>query len=133
MSTAAKPILFDDFVPGALMGERDEVYDAAQAARWQALFCAQGSDDAEAASMAVANMMRGYLNLVTPRPPGNMHARQRLQMRNLPEPGETIRIAVRCLSKELRRERKYVELQVSGTGQQGRALFDAQLSLIWAA
>ena len=133
MSTAAKPILFDDFVPGALMGERDEVYDAAQAARWQALFCAQGSDGAEAASMAVVNMMRGYLNLVTPRPPGNMHARQRLQMRNLPEPGETIRIAVRCLSKEVRRERKYVELQVSGTGLQGRALFDAQLSLIWAA
>ncbi len=133
MSTAAKPILFDDFVPGALMGERDEVYDAQQAARWQALFSSQGSDAAEAASMAVVNMMRGYLNLVTPRPPGNMHARQRLHMRNLPEPGETIRIAVRCLSKEVRRERKYVELQVSGAGQQGRALFDAQLSLIWAA
>ena len=136
MSDAAKPILFDDFVPGALMGERDEVYDATQAARWQALFGTQGSQDsvdAEAASMAVINMMRGYLNLVTPRPPGNMHARQRLQMRNLPEPGETIRVAVRCIAKEVRRERKYMELQVTGNGTQGRALFDAQLTLIWAA
>ena len=133
MSAEDKPILFDDFVPGALMGERDENYDAAQAARWQALFGAQGSDEAEAASMAMINMMRGYLNLVTPRPPGNMHARQRLQMRNLPQPGETIRVAVRCLGKEVRRERKYVELQVTGSGTEGRALFDAQLSLIWAA
>ena len=136
MSDAAKPILFDDFVPGALMGERDEVYDATQAARWQALFGTQGSQDsdgAEAASMAVINMMRGYLNLVMPRPPGNMHARQRLQMCSLPEPGETIRVAVRCIAKEVRRERKYVELQVTGNGVQGRALFDAQLTLIWAA
>ena len=128
-----KPILFDDFVPGALMGERDEVYDAMQAARWQSLFGGSVGSGAEAASMAVINMMRGYLNLVTPRPPGNMHARQRLQMRHQPQPGEAMHIAVRCLSKEVRRERKYVELQVTGSGIDGRALFEAQLSLIWAA
>ena len=129
-----KPILFEDFVPGALMGERDEIYDATQAARWQSLFGTDADDcAAEAASMAVISMMRGYLNLVTPRPPGNMHARQQLQMRDLPRAGEAVRIAVRCLSKEVRRERKYVELQVMGSGSEGRALFDAQLTLIWAA
>ncbi len=129
----AKTILFEDFVPGALMGEREEVYDAAQAARWQSLFGGSGDDAAEAASMAVISMIRGYLNLVTPRPPGNVHARQQLRMRGLPQPGESIRVAVRCLGKEVRRERNYLELEVSGSGAQRRALFDAQLTLIWAA
>lgn len=128
------PIVFDDFVPGAPMGERVEVYDAEQARRWQSIFGqAEGSSAAEGASMAVISMMRGYLNLVTPRPPGNVHARQRLQMHGIPRAGESIRIAVRCTGKELRRERKYVELAVQGSGAQGRALFAAQLSLIWAA
>ena len=136
----AKPVLFEDFVPGALMGERVEHYDAEQASRWLAIFGDQPEDGtggaggaAQGASMAVISMMRGYLNLVTPRPPGNVHARQQLQMRAVPQPGEAIRIEVRCAGKELRRERRYVELAVQGSGEQGRALFDAQLSLIWAA
>lgn len=129
----SKPILFEDFVPGALMGEREEVYDAAQAMRWQSLFGGAGAGAAEAASMAVISMMRGYLNLVTPRPPGNVHTRQQLKMRGLPQPGESIRVAVRCLGKEVRRERNYLDLEVRGCGAQERALFDAQLTLIWAA
>ena len=128
------PILFADFVPGTLMGERVEIYDAEQAKRWQSIFgCDDGGTAAEGASMVVISMMRGYLSLVTPRPPGNVHARQALRMRGIPKAGEPIRIEVRCTGKELRRERHYVDLDVQGTGEQGRALFDAQLSLIWAA
>ena len=134
---SAQPILYEDFVPGTVMGERVEVYDAAQAQRWQSIF---GSDaaggangPAEGASMAVIAMMRGYLNVVTPRPAGNVHARQRLSMHGVPQQGEGIRIEVKCTGKELRRERKYVELTVRGSGTGGRALFDAVLNLIWAA
>ena len=47
--------------------------------------------------------------------------------------GEVIRTTLSCLSKELRRERRYVELQATGRGDDGRALFDGRLSLIWAA
>lgn len=131
---SAAPILYEDFVPGGLMGESVQVYDAAQAARWQSIFGHQaGESAAEAASMAVISMMRGYLAVVAPRPPGNVHARQKLQMHGLPQPGEAVRIAVRCAGKELRRERKYVELAVQGRGAQERALFDAVLTLIWAA
>ena len=130
----AKPILFDDYVPGAFMGERVEVYDQEQALRWQSIFGENSQEGAaEGASMAVIAMMRGYLNLVTPRPPGNMHARQRLRMRGVPRLGETIRITVHCRNKEIRRGHKYVELQIQGCGTQGRALFDALLTLIWAA
>jgi hypothetical protein len=131
------PILYEDFVPGALMGERVEVYDAEQAKRWQSIFGDEPEEGAngaaEGASMAVIGMMRGYLNAVTPRPPGNVHARQNLKMRAIPTPGESMRIVVRCSGKALRRERKYVELTVQGTGARGRTVFDGVLTLIWAA
>lgn len=134
---SAAPILYEDFVPGALIGERVEVYDAEQARRWQSIFGeeaeAGANGAAEGASMVVIGMMRGYLNVVTPRPPGNVHARQVFRMHGIPQPGESIRIVVRCADKALRRERKYVELTVKGSGANSRALFDAVLTLIWAA
>lgn len=131
------PILFEHFVPGALMGEFTDVYDARQAERWQAIFgdeaSAGANNAAEGASMAVVAMMRAYLNVVTPRPPGNVHAKQKLLMHAVPRPGEQLRVAVRCISKEWRRERRYVELQATGIGEGGRPLFDGRLNLIWAA
>ena len=134
---SASPILFDDFVPGALMGERVETYDAGQARRWQAIF-GDGPQDgangaAEGASMAVVNMMRAYLNVVAPRPPGNVHARQQLRLHSVPCCGEAIRVSVHCVRKEMRRERRYVDLQVQGVGRAGRVLFDGVIGLIWAA
>ncbi len=131
------PILFDDFKPGTLVGERVEVYDDQQARRWQAIFGDRPGDGAngaaEGASMAVVNMMRAYLSVVTPRPPGNVHARQQLRMQGVPHCGESIRVTVYCAHKEMRRERRYVDLQVQGTGEGGRVLFDGVIGLIWAA
>lgn len=134
---SAQPILFEDFQVGTLMGEQVEVYDAQQAQRWQAIFGDQPSDGAngfaEGASMAVVNMMRAFLHVVTPRPPGNVHAKQQLRMRAMPQQGESIRVKVHCAGKEMRRERRYVELKVQGTGTGDRALFDGLITLIWAA
>lgn len=131
------PILYEDFQPGALMGEHVEVYDAQQSQRWQAIFGSQPEDGAggaaEGASMAVVNMMRAYLHVVTPRPPGNVHTRQQLRLRDLPQCGEAIRVTVHCAAKEMRRERRCVDLRVQGTGRGDRALFDGVISLIWAA
>lgn len=134
---SAAPILFDDFRPGAVMGEQVQVYDAQQAQRWQAIFGDQPQDGAngfaEGASMAVVNMMRAFLHVVTPRPPGNVHAKQQLRMQAIPQQGEAIRVTVQCAGKEMRRERRYVELKVQGTGTQGRPLFEGLITLIWAA
>lgn len=131
------PILFDDFRPGVPMGEYEEVYDAQQAGRWQTIFGSTAQKNAnaasESASMAVVAMMRAFLHVVSPRPPGNVHARQQLQMHALPRLGETMRIAVACAGKEIRRERRYVDLSVRATGDGGRALFEGRISLIWAA
>ena len=133
----AQPVLFEDFELGSLMGEHSETYAPAQAQRWQAIFgntAAAGADGlAEKASMAVVMMMRAYLNIVAPRPPGNIHAGQKLELHRMPHPGETVRTAVRCVAKSMRRERRYIELRVEGCGDDDRPIFAGDLTLIWAA
>lgn len=132
------PILFADFIPGVVMGQCLQVYDEAQAQRWQAIFGidveAPDNGAAQAASMAIVGMMRAYLDVVSPRPPGNVHAKQKFTIHDLPKLGEAMRITVKCESKEERRSRKYLQLRVSGIeDKQQRPLFDGLLTLIWAA
>ena len=136
-SAQAKPILFDDFVPGAVLGEIELPFEHALAQGWQGIFGstpeAGAGGPAEGASMAVVMMMRAYLGVVTPRPPGNMHARQRLHLSGTPRVGERIRTVMSCEAKEIRRERRYVDLLAVGTGEGERPLFEGRLTLIWAA
>lgn len=126
------PWLFADFVPGTEIGIHDALYDEALAAGWRKIFPTSQPDGAEGAGIAVALMMRSYL-AVTPRPPGNIHARQRLRLESLPRLGEMVHTVVSCADKEIRRGRRYVEFAVRGVGVRGRLLFEGQLTLVWAA
>jgi hypothetical protein len=130
----SQPILWNDFQPGAGLGEITQVFEPALSRAWQGIFGAEGAGTAaEGASIAVALMMRGYLAVVTPRPPGNVHARQRFTLEAAPVQGEAIRTVVSCLGKELKRERRYLDLGVRGTGTGGRPIYSGVLTLIWAA
>ena len=129
-------ILFDDFVPGSLMGQHEEVFDASLCQAWRAIFSLPDSAEphpGELSSLALALAMRAYLSVVSPRPPGNVHARQQFQMHAMPHIGETITTRVVCAHKEIRRERRYVNIQVQAAGQGQRALYAGEMSLIWAA
>ncbi len=129
------PVLFDDFCPGAVMGQATEVFEPVLGHRWQQIFGsgADGADGAEAASLAVVMMMRAYLSVVVPRPPGNVHARQRFTLERLPARGEPVTTVIRCLGKELRRERRYVELEARGMDALGALVYQGTMTLIWAA
>lgn len=125
---------YDYFTPGSVLGDWEEPLDARLLALWERLFGARAQDaPARQAGLAVALMMRAYLNVVTPRPPGNIHARQALSVHGLPGSGERVRSTVRCLGKEIRGERRYLQLEVAGEGAAGRPLYTGRMSLIWAA
>lgn len=130
-------VTYDTFEPGKTMGEAVLLLDDSHARSWQKIFgdtASSGANDAaEAAGLLVAMMMRAYLAVVTPRPPGNVHARQRFSLHALPRRGEAVRTVIRCDGKEIKRERRYVELLAQGTGDDGRVLYEGRLSLIWAA
>jgi hypothetical protein len=127
-------IRWEDFQPGASLGEITQAFEPSLATAWRGIF---GHDSAggpaEGAGIAVAMMMRGYLGVVTPRPPGNVQARQRFKLDAVPRQGEAIRTVVTCLSRDIRRERRYLDLEVRGTGAGGRAVYSGILTLIWAA
>lgn len=130
-------IEFENFQPGKVMGEAFVTFDDSLAACWQSIFGSQPEDGADAAaesaSLAVVMMMRAYLQVVSPRPPGNVHARQSFRLEGLPQRGEAIRTEIVCTHKELRRERRYVELRACGTGEDGRPVYTGSMSMIWAA
>lgn len=127
-------ILWEHFEPGVELGAITQVFEPSLAEGWRSIF---GESDAgvraEGAGIAMAMMMRGYLGVVAPRPPGNVHARQRFTLDAPPAPGESIRTVVTCLSKEFKRERRYLDLEVRGTGEAGRSIYAGVLTLIWAA
>lgn len=129
-----QPILWEHLQPGSSLGEITQTFDAALSRAWQDIFGAEDAGGpAEGAGIAVAMMMRAYLNVVSPRPPGGVHARQRLRLEALPAQGEAIHTTVACRSKELKRERRYVDLEVRGTGEGGRPIYSGLITVIWAA
>jgi hypothetical protein len=131
------PILYADFQPGTVLGAHVETYDGAMAQAWQGIFgqaqLPAANAGAESASIAVVLSMRAYLSVVTPRPPGNVHGREQFVLHQLPRLGETVHTEISCVGKEIKRERFYVDLAATGTGDGGRALFSGRMSLIWAA
>jgi len=125
-------MLWEHFQPGGTLGEMTQVFEEPLAQTWRSIF-GHDTTQAEASGIAIAMMMRGFLGVVSPRPPGNIHARQRFNLHALPQPGERVRTVVTCLSKEVKRERRYVDFQLQANGTHDRPLYDGILTLIWAA
>ena len=50
------------------------------------------------------------LNLNAPRPPGGVHGGQTFDVRRMPRIGETLLTEVKCLGKEIKKERKWVRV-----------------------
>lgn len=135
---AAKAVItFEDFEPGTVLGESAEVFESALAQGWRDIFGDRPEDGAagaaEGAGIAVVMMMRAYLAVVAPRPPGNIHAGQQFTLAAAPRIGEQLRTVVSCVGKELKRGRRHVVLRAEGTGDGGRPVYTGCMTLIWAA
>ena len=127
-------ITFDDFRPGANMGHATDVVDERILDLWKQLYPWDTVPAGELPpGLATVLLMRAYMRILTPRPPGNIHARQRMELIAPAKPGEEITTSLQCTGKELKRERRFVEMAARGTGMGGRLLFTGRMSLIWAA
>lgn len=133
MTAGAGVLLFDGFRPGAVMGRSTERVDEKLLASWRALYPWDVPAPGELpAGVATVLVMRAYMKVLAPRPPGNIHARQRLALAAPPRIGEEVTTEIRCAGKELRKERRYVDVETRSTGANGRALFNGAMTLIWA-
>ncbi|MEO1191929.1 MAG: hypothetical protein AAFY02_09245 [Pseudomonadota bacterium] len=128
-----QPLIFDDFRPGSRLGTHRITLDAALIAAWTAVE-PEAPLDAEGRlppGLLVALAMRGYLAVVTPRPPGNVHAGMDLAFTGAAHQGETLELEILCLDKEDRKGRRWVHFGVSQTVG-ARPVLTARLTLIWA-
>lgn len=127
-------LTFDRFEPGARLGAHTEAIDERILGHWCRLYPWDApADDRVPPGLATVLLMRAYMQALSPRPPGNVHARQTLSLSALPRRGESVTTSFTCAGKELRRERRYVEVDARATGDGGRPLFTGRMTLIWAA
>lgn len=129
------PLLtFERFAPGAALGTHTESVDERMAGHWRTLYPWDApAGESLPAGFATVLLMRAYMQVLSPRPPGNVHARQSLSISSAPRLGEPVTTAFTCAGKAFRRDRRYVEVDARATGDGGRALFSGRMTLIWAA
>ena len=123
---------FDTFEAGQAMGSHDVTVDRAMFDRWTSLY---GGDLGETApgGMAMVVVMRSYMAIVTPRPPGNIHAGQHFEMHALPKLGDRVTTDLVCQHKQERKGRRWVTWATTTRASDGTPLFDGRITTIWAA
>ena len=123
-------MLFEDFAADTVLGCHVETIDAALIGQWNAVFPSQRGDPSPG-GFAMAFAMRAYLTILPERPPGNIHARQRLTLYQAVARGDTIEATLRCMGRERRGDRRKVTLAVAArTG--ARPWFEAEMNILWA-
>lgn len=129
------PLLtFERFEPGTALGAHTESIGERMLAHWRTLYPWDVPEgDALPAGLATVLLMRAYMKVLSPRPPGNVHARQTLSLSAALRLGNPVTTTFTCAGKALRRERRYVEVDARATGDDGRPLFAGCMTLIWAA
>jgi acyl dehydratase len=129
--SATDPWVFDDFRPGTELGRVSLVLDDKRAANWAAIYGAAPAPGRVPAGMLVAAMMEAYLKAFQPRPPGNIHASQKLVFGAGAKLGDRLDAIVTCLDKVLRKERRWVTFGVTLTSGPDDIL-RGEIRAVWA-
>lgn len=123
--------VFDNFRPGALLGRLDIVLDRTRIANWAAIYGLPRASGCVPSGMLVAAMMEAYLRAIQPRPPGNVHAGQRLAFGKPVYAGDRLEAEVSCLAKEVRNDRYWLTFGVVLRTSGGDVL-KGEIRSIWA-
>lgn len=102
---------FDHYVAGRLYGPHRLTIGADLESQWLQVFPQDAwQDDTVPPGMLSVITLLAYTNVITPRPPGNIHAGQRFDVVRLPRRGETLSTTIRCEDKQVRKGRRWVYL-----------------------
>lgn len=123
--------VYDDFNPGQPLGNCAITLDDARLDNWTAIYGERPASENVPAGVLVAAMMEAYLNSIQPRPPGNIHASQKLVFGRSAKAGDKLEAEVSCLSKERRKERGWVTFGVV-LSVEGQDVLNGEIRTIWA-
>ena len=130
---------FDDFQPGADLGTVEVVIDPRRLDLWRRIYGPETDSSRTSPAeggppgLLVAAMMAGYIKVIQPRPPGNVHAGQTLAFTpHRVRPGARLSLSFSCLDKVLKRERRWITFGVRVHDGEQLAM-RGEISSIWAA
>jgi len=124
---------YDGIRAGAVLGSASLTVDNGFVERWLRLYAGEPDTRPELpAGMAMLIVMRSYAQAVSPRPPGNVHASQRLTIHRAPRVGERLTTTVRCQDKEMKKGRRWVHLAIETLGEGGEPCYQGIITSIWA-
>ncbi|WP_144109673.1 hypothetical protein [Paraburkholderia sp. BCC1886] len=133
---------YERFEENVAIGECEVCLDERQLALWRSVNarvgqspkCGDAIEDAAPGGLLVALAMRGYLSIVQPRPPGNVHASSVLRWGTVAAcVGEPLRVSVSCVGKSIARERRWVSLLVRLVNRNDALVLSSELKMVWAA
>jgi hypothetical protein len=123
---------FARFEAGQSLGSVTVTMDRARLRLWSEIFEQPAPGETLSASLLVPAMMEAYLSLAQPRPPGNIHAGQKLVFfGRAPRPDEVLDIAVTVTEKFERKGRKWLRFTCS-IHVGGALLATGEILTIWA-
>ncbi len=100
---------------------------------WRSIYGPPATPGEVPSGILVALMMEAYIKAIQPRPPGNVHAGQKLAFTgHRVSEGAVLTVGLTCLGKRFHKERRWLTFGVSV--HEGDALVMAgEISTIWAA
>lgn len=127
------PLRFADFTPGAHLGEARVVLDPERFERWRALFPTAAQAQEAPPGLLMALFMNGFAEAFAPHPDGNIHAGQSLAFTGEPlRVGEGAVISVSCVSKEVKRERRFARFATVMRKTGGAEIMLGEMLVVWA-
>lgn len=127
------PLRFDDFTPGADLGEADVVLEPQRLENWRALFPGSVQNETAPPGLLTALFMNGFAEAFAPHPDGNIHAGQSLVFTGEPlRLGERARVAVTCVSKELKRDRRFARFTTVMRKAGDVEIMRGDMLVVWA-
>lgn len=124
---------FASLAPGRNFGTHVEVAGAALLERWSELYPTDTlPPGGTPAGLANVLVMRAYLALVQPRPPGNVHAGMALRRIAPIAAGARVHTTIACTGRDERPGRRFVTFAARTCTEDGAPVIEARLRLAWA-
>ena len=126
-------LTFDKFPVGNSLGTHSFTIDASTLRLWRKLYCDEGRPGPVVSpGMVTMIVMRAYITVLRPVPEGNIHAGLSLEMRKLPEIGNTLTTEITVSNKEVRKGRLWVYMDIMTRDDHDRVICIGKTKSIWA-
>lgn len=104
-----KPLFtYDHYEPGKVYGVKEFTVNEAVVAKWRTVYPGDNDPGVMPAGMLAMIVVDAVLTHNAPRPPGGVHGGQTFDVNRMPRIGETLLTEVKCLDKEIKKNRKWV-------------------------